>query len=87
MSTYSPMVSVRNNVQQLRKISYFKEKGKILKVAKRTGSPGSKFLINKNSYALSQERKKLMFKKGMKVALIVVIGFALLAALSVSLLS
>jgi len=88
MSAHSPMQSVKNNFRQLRKISYFEKRGKTIRIDMRTGKPVSNPLLTyKKPFELSQERKTLMFKKGIQTGLILAICFALIAYLTVAILS
>lgn len=77
----------RNNLNLLKKISYFKSRGKEIVTKKRIGIPFKKFGVNVNGYALTQERKKRMFKKGLHNFLVLIIGFVVITMITVVLMS
>jgi hypothetical protein len=80
-------ISNRNNLNLIRKASYFKNRGKEIDSSKRIGMPLKKFGVNENGYALRQERKKRMFKKGLYNFVILTFSIAVIAILTVVLMS
>ena len=77
----------RNNLNLLKKISYFKSRGKEIMTRKRIGIPFKKFGVNVNGYSLTQERKKRMFKKGLHNFVVLIICFLVITVITVSLMS
>lgn len=86
LSNHSIIVT-RNNMSMRNHASYFKYRGEKISHDQRVGTPMKKLGFNKNAFQLSQERKAVMFRKGIRNAIGIGLGFLILSVLVVCLLS